>query len=126
MLQIRNAMPCHRELQWFKAAAPARSSIRRGDADTLSGFRRRVRWRVLRHRIFLGQVAARFAEPVRLDVLPYFREGDRVISPDLGEINGVRHMLTLRVDADLALRGVHADVAERDHLADIFPICRLR
>jgi hypothetical protein len=30
MMQIRNAMPCHRKLQWFKTAAPACRSIRRG------------------------------------------------------------------------------------------------
>src|SRR3982074_2232489 len=117
-------MRCRAAASFNGSRPPPRRAAAFAGATPTSGFRRRVRWRVLRHRIFLVQVAARFAEPVRLDVLPYFREGDRVISPDLGEINGVRHMLTLRVDADLALRGIHADIAERDHLADIFPLGR--
>ena len=68
---------------------------------------------------FLRQVAAGLAQPIRLDVLPLRRERDGVIVIHLGQIDRVRHVLAFRVDADLALGGIEADVAFGDDLAEV-------
>ena len=47
-----------------------------------------------------------------------------MVGVHLGQVDGVRHVLALRVDADLAFGRIDADIALGDHLADVIPLGR--
>src|ERR1019366_4049942 len=83
-----------------------RVGLRPSASSSSSGLRlrRRVARGVLHHRVLLGQVTSGLAKPVGLDVVPDLRKRDRMLVTDLGQVDGMRNMLALRIDADLAFR----------------------
>src|SRR5665811_1716031 len=116
---------CERKRLPSFGGAPKRKQMPRGglrpSASSSSGLRlrRRVARGVLRHRVLLGQVTSGLAKPVGLDVVPDLRKRDRMIVTDLGQVDGMRDMLALRIDADLAFRRIDADIALGDHRAQV-------
>jgi hypothetical protein len=75
--------------------------------------------RVLALLRLLAEVATDLAQPVRLDVIPYFGDVHRIIRLDVDQIDAATGVMALRIETDLARRSVRADAAAAECRLDL-------